>query len=924
MQSIKNESVKTSRIVKVFAMRLCCPMRPWQDLRIREFVKFLLRRGSINRSILQLLLVVFGFLPIVANAQQQLDTTAPTATISAPAMAGDSLGTAPTLSGIITDNVGGSGVAQVSVVLWSSGSFVSLDGTALPGWTQFDATLSTTNAESATWTLATSLPPGSYTMTVYPSDVAGNYSPANRISKSFQVADSDTIAPTASISNPAMAGDSLSGGPILSGSITDNAGGSGVARVSVVLWSNGSFVSLDGSALPGWTRFEATLSNTSAESATWTLATTLPPGSYTMTVYPSDVAGNYLPANRVARSFQVVGSDTTAPTATISDPVIAGDSLSASPTLSGSITDNAGGSGVSQVSVVLWSSGSFVSLDGSALPGWTRFDATLSNSNVESATWTLPTTLPPGSYTMTVYPSDVAGNYSPDNRISRTFSVTNAVANVAPLQFGLANNEQFGYQYGGGSDVAEATFSFNRYNADIYISVHGYDIDTKKEVQVKLNGELIGHLTKGDNQSDNGGDVFVLPADDQITGTNQISFHQTKKNGAEQWGVTNLQLIGCEYQVNGTATPANSGTPTVIDNNTGTLIFANFFNSGAIADGTDRYVSVCVSTEDDHGDRFAHFTTDVGLDDNTQIKAYPEFIIGTKFGLVGETSFRPYPALVSTSGFVYPALDSVASLVGVPAFTNELPDIDVTLDIDEQNVVGTIRDVMLESWFYDTSANEQAVGSHVIDYTDWVPSTALPPIDPLNAPDFKAGDAIAGSLNNIVGAGHSSGSLRNLLLEMMVHVGPLSPNDISYNPANPNPDRNPARFRLTNAPVTIGDYQYHIWYGETYLSPLVVFSRETNILGQSLLNLTEEGEINLDWNEFLDYTLYSLEPMMADAGVVWASGVNNIFPRMRSATSAIGGIEFGIEPQTNGIDDEPYRATVRKFEVFIRGKNFGL
>ena len=159
---------------------------------------------------------------------------------------------------------------------------------------------------------------------------------------------------------------------------------------------------------------------------------------------------------------------------------------------------------------------------------------------------------------------------------------------------------------------------------------------------------------------------------------------------------------------------------------------------------------------------------------------------------------------------------------------------------------------------------------------------------------------------------------------MMVHVGPLSPNDVSYNPNSSGPDRNPARYRLTSTPVTIGDYQYHIWYGSTYLGPLVVYSRETNILGQSLLNLTEEGEIYLDWNEFLDYTLNSLEPQLAAAGVSWATAPNSVFPRMRAATGAIGGIEFGIEPQTNGLSDEPYRATVRKFEVFIKGKNFGL
>ncbi len=491
----------------------------------------------------------------------------------------------------------------------------------------------------------------------------------------------------------------------------------------------------------------------------------------------------------------------------------------------------------------------------------------------------------------------------------------------APLTFGVADTNQYGYQFGNVDNTDSASFTFSQSSNDIYISVHGFDIDTKKEVQLELNGKVIGHLTKGANLSDNGGDVFVLPALDQISGTNSLAFTQTK-NGGEQWGITKLQLIGCQYQVNGTAAPANSGTPVVIDDTTGTVIFANFFNSGAIEDGTDRYVSVCVSEEDDEGDRFAHFTTDVGLDDNIQIKAYPEFIIGSKFGLTGETSFRPFPELLSSESFEYPALDVVASLVGVPAFTNTLPDIDIVVDIDEQNVAGSIRDVMLESWFYDTSANSGRIGNHSSDIADWTAFQPLPPINSESLP--KAGDTLSGTLNNIVGPGHTNSDMRNVLLEMMVHIGPLSPNDISYDPNNPNPDRNPARFRLTQTPITIGDYQYHIWYGSTYISPLVVFSRETNALGERLINLTEEGEINLDWNEFLQYSLYELEPQLANAGVSWAMGNESVFPRMRAATGAIGGIEFGIEPQTNGTFDQPYRATVRKFEVYIRGSNFGL
>lgn len=488
------------------------------------------------------------------------------------------------------------------------------------------------------------------------------------------------------------------------------------------------------------------------------------------------------------------------------------------------------------------------------------------------------------------------------------------------------NENEYGNEYGSSTHETSVSFLFSNTGVDSYVSVYGFDVDTKKEVQVELNGDLIGHLTKGDSQAENDGDVFLLPSADQIPGENTITFRQSKNVG-EPWGVTNIQMIiGCNYQVNGTLT--SSGVSKVIDETdipdnelTGTLIFANFFNGSAIENGTDQTVSVCVSDRDALGNRFAHFTTDVGQDDDTIIKAYPEFIIGSKFGLANETSFRPGPDLVSTTGFKYPILDAVADIVGLPTFTYNIPDIDIVLDIDEQNVVGSIRDVMLESWFYDTSADSVELGNHAINSTEWSPwSDVRIPIPDNQEPYFYQGESIKNTLNNIVGPGHSSSPAGdNILLEMMVHVGPLSPNDISGT------SRNPARFQLTDSPITIGDYQYHIWYGINHRErPLVVYSRETNALGQPLLNLTEEGEIYLDWNEFLDYSLNSLEPQLAAAGVEWAQGEDSVFKRMRASSGAIGSLEFGIEPQTNNPDDEPYRATVRKFEVYIRGKNFGL
>ena len=108
-------------------------------------------------------------------------------------------------------------------------------------------------------------------------------------------------------------------------------------------------------------------------------------------------------------------------------------------------------------------------------------------------------------------------------------------------------------------------------------------------------------------------------------------------------GASAQPLAACEYEVTGTTVPPTSGNPTIIDNITGTVISANFFNGGAIDapyfDGQE-YVSVCVSPADSAGKRTAVIATDVGLDNDFIIKGYPEFVVGSKFGNIFETSFR--------------------------------------------------------------------------------------------------------------------------------------------------------------------------------------------------------------------------------------------------------------------------------------------
>lgn len=433
----------------------------------------------------------------------------------------------------------------------------------------------------------------------------------------------------------------------------------------------------------------------------------------------------------------------------------------------------------------------------------------------------------------------------------------------------------------------------------------------------------------------------------------------------------------CEFFTQGTSEPASSGTPLVISESTGTVISANFFDSGAIdlpyRDGNE-IVSVCVSSSGISNNRVAEITSDVGLDDDFRIKAYPQFIVGTKFGNIYETSFRYYSNAGLADDDKWPvtsdklsnqntpfefanlAYISVDKGVGLPAFTNNLPSIYITLDLDEENVVGAERDVMLESWFYDTSANASKIGNNNV--------TGLP---------------IANTLNNIVGVGHPHfDELDNTLLEMMVHIGALSDNDVSRAKNNPGQNQlteifsgndydldgiddhfdvdshayinslNPGDPKAglyssgidTNGdgiddadllPVQIGSHLYSIWYGQSFLSPIVIFSRETN---SSLENdfdpdtpdmdLTAEGEIELPWNEFIEFTLNEIQPLLESRGVPWSLGLNNVFDRMAAPSGAIGGVEFGVEPQTNNDADEPYVLAINKFEVLINGKQRGI
>jgi glucose/arabinose dehydrogenase len=106
------------------------------------------------------------------------------------------------------------------------------------------------------------------------------------------------------------------------------------------------------------------------------------------------------------------------------------------------------------------------------------------------------------------------------------------------LTVGVMDTGEYGYNYGSTQYEKELVVGFDGTTMDLVFSVTGYDIDDGDEVKVYLNDVLLGYLSKGPDNGLNSGDIFPIPASDQLTGENRIKFVQ--KVAGWKWGVTNL------------------------------------------------------------------------------------------------------------------------------------------------------------------------------------------------------------------------------------------------------------------------------------------------------------------------------------------------------------------------------------------------
>ena len=363
----------------------------------------------------------------------------------------------------------------------------------------------------------------------------------------------------------------------------------------------------------------------------------------------------------------------------------------------------------------------------------------------------------------------------------------------------------------------------------------------------------------------------------------------------------------------------SSGSPQVI-NSLGQIIYANFFNTGAINAAANRTYLSQVQCSDVDGCPVFTFTTDVGSTPTTPptyaVRGYPEIVLaGSKWGLPQETIQSTFGAsLTSSTGTEYVETNYAETNTGYPVFANAIPTTTVCFNADEVNHVGAERDVMMESWFYDTCQNT------------------------------GQGPELIGTLANSYGTQSQTRQHNNQLLEVMVHVGPINFNSDLYNDSAGG-QRNPAQ-HYCSAPHTIGGQDYEIWYGRNGqqnislagttttgqnhpTGALVVYNRLGPAGGPYGTDLTNEGDITLDWSGILNHAKNNLQAVLTACNA-WTAGANsewtnpsnpdNPFARMNDpACGAVGGIEFGTEPQLNGPTDQPVILRVNKLDLLVEG-----
>jgi hypothetical protein len=299
------------------------------------------------------------------------DTTAPAVSITSPAGGATVSGGAVTLAATASDNVG-----VVGVQFKLDGANLGAEDISSPYGMSWN-TSGTSN--------------GAHTLTAVARDAAGNTKTSTAIA--ITVNNTDTTAPTVSLTSPA-GGATVSGAAVtISANATDNIGVAGVQ------------FKLDGANL-------GAEDTSSPYSISWNTTGTTN-GTHTLTAVARDAAGNSKTSTAITVTVSNSNSDTTAPTVSVTSPAGGATVSGTAVTISASATDNVGVVGVQ------------FKVDGVNVGAEDL-------SSPYSVAWNT-TTLANGTHTLTAVARDAAGNSKVSGSVSVTVSNTTTLTPVTVI-----------------------------------------------------------------------------------------------------------------------------------------------------------------------------------------------------------------------------------------------------------------------------------------------------------------------------------------------------------------------------------------------------------------------------------------------------------------------------------------------------------
>jgi subtilisin-like proprotein convertase family protein len=330
----------------------------------------------------------------------RVDKTLPTSvTITTPAN-GSTITGFTSINGTATDNPGGTGIVRMDVILKRNS-----DGKYWTGTTWGARKLLTVAISGNNWNVTSTLPnaantlSGTYLVAAYAYDLA-----MNAITANSNVTVNKFPPPAISITSPGS-NKAVSNLDSIFGRVVDNSQ-TGINRVEIVLKRNSDSKYWTGSV---WGA--RTLLTTTVSAGTWTRNAGLPngtnlvEGAYTLAASVFDNSGG---TKSTSILFTV---DKTLPTAlTIASPAN-GSSLTALSAISGTVSDNAGGTGITRMDVVLKRNSDAKYWTGTAWGARKLLSVSISGSS-----WSVTNVLPGGAnltaggYLVAAYAYDRANN----------------------------------------------------------------------------------------------------------------------------------------------------------------------------------------------------------------------------------------------------------------------------------------------------------------------------------------------------------------------------------------------------------------------------------------------------------------------------------------------------------------------------------